>query len=299
MTEGGTELVRLPALGGVPLPVPGTAGATVPDVGPDGRIATVLHPDAASAAASIVVLDPLSGVATPVPAAASAAESPTASLHPVWSCEGGTLFFAQATIAADSPQYPRRTHAFSVDLTTGELINLTQTPYVNEDTAIVLVQDGSRPDPNPPAGPGSAVPVADTTAPAVALAAPAAATAPVAVLGGLLVPAWSATDPTVAGAQRSELASYDARYRAQSARNAFGSYTYPAAWQGTTQGGATLALKPGYQYCVSARARDYAGRTSAWSPERFRGGDGHPGTADQVPESGDRGRRGDDPLKPD
>jgi hypothetical protein len=43
---------------------------------------------------------------------------------------------------------------------------------------------------------------------------------------------------------------------------------YPASWQHTISRAATIVTARGYTYCFSARARDHAGNTSAWSAAR-------------------------------
>jgi dipeptidyl aminopeptidase/acylaminoacyl peptidase len=64
----------------------------------------------------------------------------------------------------------------------------------------------------------------------------------------------------------SGVASYDVRYRTASSSGAFGNYVYPKT--GTTGRSYVLALAGGYEYCVSVRARDRVGNTSAWTAER-------------------------------
>jgi hypothetical protein len=95
----------------------------------------------------------------------------------------------------------------------------------------------------------------DATAPAARIVAPtfAATVAPSATV------TYTATDA-------SGVASYDVRYRAASSSGAFGNYVYPKT--GTTGSSYVLALTAGYEYCISARARDVFGNTSAWTAER-------------------------------
>jgi hypothetical protein len=66
----------------------------------------------------------------------------------------------------------------------------------------------------------------------------------------------------------SGVASYDARWHRASATTGFGAYAYPASWQRRTTTSVALPLSPGYEVCVSVRARDRAGNVSAWSPDR-------------------------------
>lgn len=71
--------------------------------------------------------------------------------------------------------------------------------------------------------------------------------------------AWQATD------WWSPVTGYDVRYRSASWTGGFGT---PVTWQsGTTATSATLAGSAGRSYCFSARARDAAYGTGAWSPE--------------------------------
>ncbi|TCN41217.1 WD40 repeat protein [Kribbella orskensis] len=95
----------------------------------------------------------------------------------------------------------------------------------------------------------------DATAPAASIVAPtfAATVAPSATV------TYTATDS-------SGVASYDLRYRTASSSGAFSNYVYPKA--GTTGRSYVLALAGGYEYCVSVRARDLVGNTSAWTAER-------------------------------
>ncbi|MFI6716424.1 choice-of-anchor D domain-containing protein [Kribbella sp. NPDC050470] len=64
----------------------------------------------------------------------------------------------------------------------------------------------------------------------------------------------------------SGVATYDVRYRAASSSGAFGNYVYPKT--GTALRSYVLPLTGGYEYCVSVRARDRVGNTSAWTAER-------------------------------
>ncbi|MFU8851489.1 hypothetical protein ACNAW0_10975 [Micromonospora sp. SL1-18] len=69
------------------------------------------------------------------------------------------------------------------------------------------------------------------------------------------------------GVDNVAVANYDVRYRTSSASSGVSAYVYPAALQRTSAKRTTLAATAGYRYCFSARARDYANRTSAWSAE--------------------------------
>lgn len=100
--------------------------------------------------------------------------------------------------------------------------------------------------------------VVDATAPTAAVTAPAAVQTrtPTTLT-------WTAADSGGSG-----LATYDLRTRWASPSAGFGAYTYPSSWQKLTVKSLTATLSPGYQYCFSVRARDRAGNTGAWSPER-------------------------------
>jgi Tol biopolymer transport system component len=70
---------------------------------------------------------------------------------------------------------------------------------------------------------------------------------------------YSASDSTGA-------VSYDVRYRKASYLSGFGAYIQP--WTATTATSVNLTLDPGYEYCVSVRARDKLANIGAWSPEK-------------------------------
>jgi hypothetical protein len=62
------------------------------------------------------------------------------------------------------------------------------------------------------------------------------------------------------------VASYDVRYRKASYLSGFGAYIQP--WTGTTATSVNLTLDPGYEYCVSVRAKDKLGNLGAWSADK-------------------------------
>jgi len=97
----------------------------------------------------------------------------------------------------------------------------------------------------------------DATAPTVSTAA---------------LPSFLLTSPVTfsyAAADASGVASYDVRYRRAGWADAgFSAFASPSGWTGTTARTRTLAVAPGYEYCLSVRARDTVGNMSAWSPER-------------------------------
>jgi hypothetical protein len=97
----------------------------------------------------------------------------------------------------------------------------------------------------------------DLTAPRVSVVVPGPTT-----LGTSVPVQWSGSDAA------SGVASWDVRYRSASYTGTYGAYVYPASWQRATTRSATLRVAEGRQYCVSARATDVAGNTSAWSAER-------------------------------
>jgi hypothetical protein len=97
----------------------------------------------------------------------------------------------------------------------------------------------------------------DPTRPTATLAAlPSVLTSATATLG------WTAADSGGSG-----LSAYDVRWRYAAPSGRLGSHVYPAAWQGLRTRTVPLRMLPGYQYCVSARARDAAGNVGAWSAE--------------------------------
>jgi hypothetical protein len=60
--------------------------------------------------------------------------------------------------------------------------------------------------------------------------------------------------------------SYDTRWRIAPTAGAFGAYA--PVKSGTSATSVTIGLVAGYEYCVSARARDAAGNVSGWTPDR-------------------------------
>jgi hypothetical protein len=95
----------------------------------------------------------------------------------------------------------------------------------------------------------------DATAPTARIVAPTFGT----TVASSATVAYTAKDS-------SGVASYDVRYRTASSAGAIGNYVYPKT--GTTGISYLLALASGYEYCVSVRARDIFGNTSAWTAER-------------------------------
>lgn len=141
----------------------------------------------------------------------------------------------------------------TVSGTTTGFTGLDQThTYVFTVAATNAVGTGPDSDPTPGITPGP-----DSTAPVVSTAA-----LPAAALGASVGLRYAATD---SGAG---VASYDVRYRRAAFNAGFGALTYPSTWQATTATGRTTTATAGSTYCFSARARDVAGNTSAWSAER-------------------------------
>ncbi len=62
------------------------------------------------------------------------------------------------------------------------------------------------------------------------------------------------------------IGSYDTRWRIAPTAGNFGAYA--PVKSGTTATSVTIGLAPGYEYCVSVRARDAAGNLSAWTADR-------------------------------
>jgi hypothetical protein len=78
-----------------------------------------------------------------------------------------------------------------------------------------------------------------------------------------VVAAWTGTDDGAG------IANFDVRYRGAPYNGPFGAFTYPSAWQQTTNRTATLRVAAaGYTYCFSVRSRDQAGNISPWSNPR-------------------------------
>jgi ELWxxDGT repeat protein len=70
----------------------------------------------------------------------------------------------------------------------------------------------------------------------------------------------------------STVASYDLRYRTATPTSGFPStYSTQSGWTRRTSTSVSVALSPGQEVCVSARARDAAGNVSAWSADRCTG----------------------------
>lgn len=63
------------------------------------------------------------------------------------------------------------------------------------------------------------------------------------------------------------VASYDLRYRYASPAGGFTAYAQPAGWQGMRTRSLALTLSKGYTYCFSVRARDSLGNLSGWTSE--------------------------------
>jgi hypothetical protein len=69
------------------------------------------------------------------------------------------------------------------------------------------------------------------------------------------------------GSDNVGVVNYDVRWRAAAYDAPFGAWHYPDGWQRTTRRTRTLTgLKPGREYCLTARARDAAGNVSTWAP---------------------------------
>ena len=99
--------------------------------------------------------------------------------------------------------------------------------------------------------------IVDTAPPVVSVA-----TLPGVALVPKLTLSYAATDPAGVG-------SYDVRYRRANFSDAgFSALVIPAGWAGTREGSRSLTMAPGYEYCLSVRARDTVGNVSAWSSER-------------------------------
>ncbi|WP_374971388.1 hypothetical protein [Terrabacter sp. BE26] len=87
---------------------------------------------------------------------------------------------------------------------------------------------------------------------------------------------WAYTDPQEGpGLPGSGVACYDARVQyATKLGGAYGAWYARPDWQGLTTRSVTVLGKKGEDYCVQVRARDKAGRLSAWSASRCSSPDG-------------------------
>jgi Domain of unknown function (DUF1906) len=61
---------------------------------------------------------------------------------------------------------------------------------------------------------------------------------------------------------------YEVRYRRAKWNSTFGALVVPKSWQHTSPTTRSLGLARGYDYCVSVRARNWAGQVTGWSSER-------------------------------
>jgi hypothetical protein len=95
----------------------------------------------------------------------------------------------------------------------------------------------------------------DATGPVTQIVAPAAE----ASTSASVAVRYAATDA-------SGVTSYDVRYRKAPYLGTFGAYSQP--WTNTTATSVNLGVAAGYEYCVSARARDKFSNLGGWSAER-------------------------------
>jgi hypothetical protein len=108
---------------------------------------------------------------------------------------------------------------------------------------------------NTPANSSAITPLADSTAPSVSMHTSAAFTT-----ASSAAFSWSAID------SGSGVASRAAAWRRATYSSGFGPWQYPTSWQALSGDTATLSgLATGSDYCVTVRATDRAGNTSAWS----------------------------------
>jgi hypothetical protein len=94
------------------------------------------------------------------------------------------------------------------------------------------------------------------------------ATGPVTRIVSPTYEASTAASATVryAATDSSGVTTYDVRYRKAPYNGTFGAYSQP--WTNSAATSVSLGLAPGYEYCVSARARDKLGNLGGWSAER-------------------------------
>ncbi|MFC8734473.1 hypothetical protein ACFT5B_18620 [Luteimicrobium sp. NPDC057192] len=115
---------------------------------------------------------------------------------------------------------------------------------------------------------GAECAVVDSTAPRLAVHGPSSGTKSVHGKARVTV-SYSASDAT-------RVRNYDVRYKkAPKGSTTYGSWVYPAGWQGTTVWSPTIGayaesitIATGQRVCFSVRARDVAGNVSAWSSSR-------------------------------
>jgi hypothetical protein len=83
---------------------------------------------------------------------------------------------------------------------------------------------------------------------------------PAATLNAAQAVAWSGTDDS------SGVASYDVQWERAAWNGGFAGWQQPARWTATTATSGSLAIAPGFEYCLHVRATDVAGNVGAWSP---------------------------------
>jgi hypothetical protein len=66
----------------------------------------------------------------------------------------------------------------------------------------------------------------------------------------------------------SAVRNYDVRYKVAKWNGKFGDWARPASWQHMSPTKRSVGLKRGYDYCVSVRARNWAGQVTGWSSQR-------------------------------
>lgn len=236
---GSTSLVKLNLTSGTRSALPGTAGLSEPAVSSDGRIVAVRAAEAGSS--ELVVIAKAGAVPAVVPGVPSGLN-----WQPTWSRDGLVVFTHRDSLTP--LRDPVFGNAMSADPATGKVVQLTSFASGGVSGAQILVED--RPDSTAPTATLSAIGQSPVT------------------LGATATLAWTGSDPAVALHTTSGVGSFDVRYRSVTATRGWSGYTYPAAWQRTTARHASLSLAMGAEYCVSVRARDVAGNTSAWSAQR-------------------------------
>ncbi|MCU1692887.1 MAG: fibronectin type protein [Frankiales bacterium] len=230
-TTGLPALVTLPARGGTRTPLPGGAAGFDPVVTPDGARVVFGHVDDSSqrSLTSIRALPVAGGTATVV------ANPSGLNGWPTVSSDGRTVAFEHASVAGGVVGLSDVVTARADG--SGDLVNVTQTPDVDETEPALLTADR---------------------------------TAPAASLGGLPRVTTRRTFPVVvtltdAG---SGPGTADLRYRAARPDGALGGYVQPASWQGLRGRSVGVTVPVGTEWCLSVRGRDVAGNVSGWSPER-------------------------------
>jgi hypothetical protein len=161
----------------------------------------------------------------------------------------------QSLVPADTPWTLRLASAITPE---GVIVGSATAPGAY--APYVLIPTPAQPAATVP--PGSAQP--ECVSPAPDNTAPSVSSGPLAAF--TVVPRISFS--YIGHDSGSGVATFDVRYRQASSSGGFGAYDYPSGWQYLAANQVSLGAAKGSTYCFSVRARDRAGNTSGWSPER-------------------------------